>query len=306
MARRLLVALLSTPAALIGCHSPDTDLPDDPPTSVTEVTSGGFQSPTDAVASPDGRMFFFVAWDMDQQPALFKVAAAPGSTAQALATGEPLDAPIGLVMSCDGATVYISDMGDEDGKILGASTSSGMISELAVSGISRPSGLAMAPDCKSFYASGRLGDGTPALFEVPLGGGEARVVYYGAPLVSPTGLYVDKDRVLWALDHDAQGADGEGALFAVQSDGSKATEVMSSLRMGTPGGCSLTAGGGTAIMPTRDADGNAQLTSVQLATGETEQLAIPDVTDPAGVHTARKAGVFALVDSSAGKIFLAR
>jgi hypothetical protein len=119
-------------------------------------------------------------------------------------------------------------------------------------------------------------------------------------------MYVDKDRVIWALDHHAQGADGEGVLFAVPADGSKATEVMSSLRMGTPGGCSLTAGGGTAIMPTRDADGNAQLTSVQLATGETEQLAIPDVTDPAGVHTARKAGVFALVDSSAGKIFLAR
>ena len=306
MARRLLVALLSTPAALIGCHSSETDLPNDPPTSVTEVTSGGFQSPTDAVASPDGRMFYFAGWDMDQQPAVFQVGAEPGSAAKALATGAPLDAPIGLVMSCDGATIYVADMGDEDGEVLAVSTSSGMISQLSVSGLSRPSGLAMAPDCKSLFASGRLGDGTPALFEVPLGGGEARVVYYGPPLVSPTGMYVDKDRVIWALDHHAQGGDGEGVLFAVPADGSKATEVMSSLRMGTPGGCSLTAGGGTAIMPTRDADGNAQLTSVQLATGETEQLAIPDVTDPAGVHTARKAGVFALVDSSAGKIFLAR
>ena len=305
MARRLLVALLSTPAALIGCHSSETDLPNDPPTSVTEVTSGGFQSPTDAVASPDGRMLYFAAWDMDQQPALFQVGAAPGSTARALATGDPLDAPIGLVMSCDGATVYMADMGNEDGAIHAVSTSSGMISELAATAISRPSGLAMAPDCKSLFASGRLGDGTPALFEVPLGGGEARVVYYGPPLVSPTGLYVDKDRVLWALDHHAQGADGEGVLFAVRADGSKATEVMSSLRMGTPGGCSLTSGGGTAVIPTRDADGNAQLTSVQLATGEVEQLALNDVTDPTGVRTARKAGVFALVDS-AGKILIAQ
>jgi len=81
---------------------------------------------------------------------------------------------------------------------------------------------------------------------------------------------------------------------------------MSSLRMGTPGGCSLTAGGGTAVMPTRDADGNAQLTTVQLATGEVEQIAMPGVADPTGVRTARKAGVFALVDSSAGKIFIAQ
>jgi hypothetical protein len=305
MARRVLVALLSTPAALIGCHGTEPDLPDVIPTSVTEVTTGGFQSPTDAVASPDGRTFYFAAWDMDQQPALFKVGAASGSTATALIAGDPLDAPIGLVMACDGNTVYVADMGGDDGAIHAVSTSSGMISELTATGLSRPSGLAMAPDCKSLFASGRLTDGTPAMFEVPLGGGEARVVYHGAPLVAPTGLYVDKDRTVWSLDHEAQGVDGEGSLFAIAADGSKATEVMSGLRMGTPGGCSLTAGGGTAIIPTRDADGNAQLTSVQIATGEVEHLAIPGVADPAGVRTARKAGVFALVDS-AGKIFIAQ
>jgi hypothetical protein len=306
MARRVLVALLSTPAALIGCHGTEPDLPDDPPTSVTEVTTGGFQSPTDAVASPDGRTFYFAAWDMDQQPALFQVGAAPGSTATALFTGEPIDAPIGLVMSCDGKTVYIADMGgDDDGAILAASTSGGAISQLTATGMSRPSGLAMAPDCKSLFASGRLLDGTPAMFEIPIGGGEARVVYYGAPLTAPTGLFVDKDRTVWGLDHEAQGAEGEGTLFAIRADGSQATEVMSGLRMGTPGGCSLTAGGGTAIIPTRDADGNAQLTSVRIATGEVEHLAIPDVAEPAGVRTARKAGVFALVDS-AGKIYIAQ
>jgi DNA-binding beta-propeller fold protein YncE len=306
MAKRLLVALASTPAALIGCHSSDDGLPSDPPTSVTEVASGGFQSPTDAVASPDGRTFYFTAWDMDQEPALFQVDAAPGSTAKALATGDPLDAPIGLVMSCDGATVYIADMGGEDGALLAASTSSGDVTELGSTGVSRPSGLAMAPDCKSLFASGRLADGTPALFEVPIGGGEARVVYQGAPLVSPTGLHVDDKRVVWALDHHALGASGEGVLFAVSADGGEATEVMSNLQLGTPGGCSLTAGGGVAVIPTRDADGNAQLTSVDIATGEVTQLATPDVAEPAGVRSARKAGVFALVDSAAGKIFSAR
>ena len=64
--------------------------------------------------------------------------------------------------------------------------------------------------------------------------------------------------------------------------------------------------GGTAVMPTRDADGNAQLTSIDIATGEVTQLATPDVAEPSGVRSARKAGVFALVDSAAGKIFSAR
>jgi len=305
MARRLWVAIASAPAALIGCHSSDNDLPTDPPTSIEMVSAGGFESPTDAVASPDGRTFYFAAWDMDKQPALFQVSSETGSAPSPLTAGEPLDAPLGLVMSCDGKTLYVADMGGEAGAILAASTSGGAATPIAATGLSRPGGLAMAPDCHSLFATGRLDDGTPALFEVPLAGGEARVVYQGAPLVAPTGLHVDDHGVAWVMDHHAQGADGEGVLFAIQSDGSAATEVMSDLRMGTPGGVSLTAGGGTAVMPTRDADGNAQLTSVDIASHRVTQLPIPDMADPAGLRTARKAGVFVVVDAEAGSIYRA-
>ena len=305
MAKRLLVALASTPAALIGCHASDDGLPSDPPTSVIKVASGGFQSPTDAVASPDGRTFYFAAWDMDQQPTLFQVSSEPGSAPTMLAAGDPLDAPIGLVLSCDGKTLYVADMGGDAGAILAASTAGGPATALGMNGVTRPGGIAMGPDCTSLFATGRLDDGTPALFQVPVGGGDARVVYQGAPLVAPTGLHVDSHGVAWVMDHHAQGAGGEGVLFAIPSDGSKATEVMSDLRMGTPGGVSLTAGGGTAVMPTRDADGNAQLTTVDIATGKAEQLPIPDVADPAGLRSARKAGVFVVVDSETAAIFRA-
>jgi DNA-binding beta-propeller fold protein YncE len=304
MAKRLLVALVSTPAALIGCHSSD-GLPSDPPTSVTKVSSSGFQSPTDAVASPDGRTFYFAAWDDQKQPTLFQVASAPDSTPTALATGDPLEAPIGLVMSCDGKTLFVADMGGEDGAILTADVSAGAPTALAVTGIVRPGGIAMGPDCTSLFATGLASDGTPALFQVPIAGGAARVVYQGAPLISPTGLHVDSQGVAWVMDHHAQGPDGEGVLFAIPSDGSKASVVVSGLRMGTPGGVSLTAGGGTAVMPTRDADGNAQLTSVDIATGTITQLPAPGMADPAGLRSARKAGVFAVVDSEAGKIYRA-
>jgi DNA-binding beta-propeller fold protein YncE len=304
MATRLLVVLASTPAALIGCHSTDDGLPTRPPTSVTKVSTGGFESPTDAVASPDGRMFYFAAWDMDKQPTLFQVSAEPDSTPTALAAGDPLEAPFGLVMSCDGSTLYAADLGGGAGAILATSTTGGAPAALDATGLTRPGGLAMGPDCKSLFATGRLDDDTPALFEVPLAGGAARVVYQGAPLVSPTGLHVDGQGVAWVMDHNAQGASGEGVLFAIRSDGSKATEVMSSLRMGTPGGVSLTAGGGTAVMPTRDENGAAQLTSVDIATGTVTQMPAPDMADPAGLRTARKAGVFVVVDQ-AGTIYRA-
>ena len=108
------------------------------------------------------------------------------------------------------------------------------------------------------------------------------------------------------MDHLAAGADGEGVLYAIPSDGSSATEVVSNLHMGTPGGVSLTAGGGTAVMPTRDDQGHAQLTSVDIESGEVSQLAVPNLVDPTGVRTARGAGVMVVVDSEAGAIYRAQ
>jgi len=306
MAKRLLLALGSTPAALIGCHATSVDeLPSAPPTSVTKISSGGFRSPTDAVASPDGRTFYFAAWDDLKQPAVFQVASVAGSTAAPIATGAPIEAPIGLVMSCDGASLYVADMGGDAGAILQVPAAGGVAAALGVTGIVRPRGLAMAPDCKSLFVTGQLDDTTPAVFSVAIGGGAARVVYQGAPLRSPTGLHVDSLGVAWVMDHRAQGTAGEGVLFAVAADGSTATEVASNLKMGTPGGVSLTAGGGTAVMPTRDDDGHGQLTSVDVATGEITQLSTPDLAGPAGIRTAREAGVLAVVDSESATIYRA-
>jgi len=201
--------------------------------------------------------------------------------------------------------VYVADAGGEDGAILQMPSGGGGVTQLTATGITRPGGLAMGADCKTLYATGRTSNGTPALFTIPIDGGTASIVRMGAPLVAPTGLHVDTDGVAWVMDHLAQGKDGEGVLFAIPSDGSRADVVGSGLAMGTPGGVSLTAGGGTAVIPTRDADGKGQLTSIDIATGTIQQLAAPEITDPAGLRTARDAGMFAVVDSEGGAIFKA-
>jgi DNA-binding beta-propeller fold protein YncE len=305
MPKRVLMALTTAPLALVGCSSSSEDLPAQPPSSITKVTSGGFTSPTDAVASPDGTTFYFAAVDATNEPAVFRTSAEPGSTAEVLAVSAPLEAPIGLVLSCDGATLFVADLGGETGAVLALPTAGGAVSDLGATGIVRPAGLAMGPDCKTLFITARTDDGRPAVFSMSIEGGGATAVYTGDPLVSPTGLHVASDGSAWVMDHLAHGAHGEGVLFAIPKDGSVATEVASDLRMGTPGGVSLTAGGGTAVMPTRTADGAAQLTTVNIATGETTQVAAPDMTDPAGLRTARKAGVFVIVDSEAGAIFRA-
>lgn len=303
MAKRVLV-VLTAPLAMVGCHPSGEDLPSDPPTSVTQVASGGFTSPSDAVASPDGRKFYFTAYDDSKLPGIFETSSEPGSTASVLANGGPLAAPIGLVMSCDGGSLYIADIGNEYGAILSTSTSGGAIIDLGVVGIRMPGGLAMAPDCKHLVVTGRTLANVPAVFSVPTTGGDATVVWQGDPLLGPMGVHVDSLGTAWVMDHLAVGNDGAGVLFSIASDGSAPTEVVSNLHMGTPGGVSLTAGGGTAVMPTLDASGHGQLTAVDIATGEKTQLAAP-MLDPAGLRTARQAGVFAVVDSEGGAIYRA-
>jgi DNA-binding beta-propeller fold protein YncE len=306
MAKPVLAALTVAPLALVGCSS--DDLTTEPPSSVTKVATGGFSSPTDAVSSPDGKTFYFAARDEMNEPAIFSVASAPGSTPEAIASGTPLDAPIGLVMSCDGKTLYIADMGSELGAVLKMPTQAGgTVEDLGASGMAAPGGLAMAKDCKTIYATGRTADTRePALFSLATSGGAAaNLVYKGEPLVAPSGLHIDNDYVSWVMDNRAHGASGEGVLFAIPRDGSAANEVASGIRMGTPGGVSLTAGGGTAVMPSRDESGNAQLTSVNIKTGEMVQTSAPGMIDPAGLRTARKANVFAVVDSEGGAIYRA-
>jgi DNA-binding beta-propeller fold protein YncE len=258
------------------------------------------------VASPDGKTFYFAAYDAQGAPGIFSTPSDDASTASEIAAGDPLSHPIGLVMSCDGNSLYIADLGGENGAILSLDAAGGAPTDMGASNVIGPSGLAMGPDCKTIYATGRTTDGQPALFTLSTAGGPANLVYQGSPLVSPTGVHVDTSGVAWVMDHLAAGMNGEGVLFAIPSDGSSATEVVSGMKMGTPGGVSLTAGGGTAVMPTRDANGLAQLTSVDIASGEMTQLSTPDMIGPSGVRTARGAGVMIVVDSEAGAIYRAQ
>lgn len=308
MAKAILVAGLAAPFALTACSSSDDRLSSDPPKSVEQVAAGeaaGFSNPMDAVASLDGSEFYFSAYDALNQPALFKTTARAGAAVEVMHAGDPLESPTGLLLSCDGKTLYVADVGGENGAILSLAIGSGPAVDLLATGIVRPAGLAMGPDCGTIYATGRTDDGMPALFALSTAGGAASPVWIGEPLIAPSGVHVDKDSVAWVMDHRAAGDAGEGVLFAIPADGSAATPVISNLRMGTFGGVSLTAGGGVAVMPTVDADGRGQLTSVEISTGALQQLSIPDLVDPAGLRTAREAAVFAVVDSEGGAIYRA-
>ena len=266
-------------SALAGCG--DSQDPRDPPgkqmpTEVSMVASEGFDAPLDAVASPDGSIFYFTAFTLDDEPraAVFSVAANGGPVSQ-LHAGAPLAYPSGLVLSCDGVQLIVSDKSessdDDDvevedaGKLYSIDVTTGVLTVLDAAGIDDPGGLALSNDCQTLYISGAKQDGTPALFRMPIAGGAVEVVFEGSPLVSPTGMYVDDDQIAWVLDQF--GADGSGTLYAITQTGDIST-VVEGLAIGTPGGCSLNSAGDTAFVPTQNELGVTQLTIVSLATVE--------------------------------------
>lgn len=291
------------------------NLPTDPPEEVEMVASGGFTDPMDAVASLDGTTFYFSAFTPeDRQPAIFSVPAAGGS-ATVLAGGPPLENPAGLLLSADGATLYVADIGVRTGEagddgaassqsvMYSLSLGGGALAPVAADGIAEAAGLALGPDGETIHVTGYNAAGLPGLFRLPAGGGAAEEILVGAPLESPTGVYVDSDGVSWVMDHHPSRALG-GALWAITPAG-EASEVVGNLGLSDPGGVSLVAGGGTAVIPNTTDDGAGQLTTVNIDSGEQTIVASP-MKAPAGIRTAREAGVFAIADAEGDAIYLAR
>jgi sugar lactone lactonase YvrE len=239
---------------------------------------------------------------------------AAGGDVKSMSAGLPLENPAGLLLSADGETLYIADIGVRAGEAdeAGAATQSvlytmsvdgGSPAPLSADGIAEAAGLALGPDGDTLYVTGFRADGTPALFTVPTSGGSASVVLAGDPLESPSGVFVDADAVAWVMDqHPSRGLGG--ALWAIDRQG-EASEVVSGLGLSQPAGVSLVAGGGTAVIPNRTDDGAGQLLTIDIESRATTTVD-SSMKDPAGIRTAREAAVFAVVDSEGGAIYRAK
>ena len=81
--------------------------------------------------------------------------------------------------------------------------------------------------------------------------------------------------------------------------------VASGLALGTPGGLAFPAGGGRALIGSRDAAGASILTIVDATTMAVTTAPFTGVAliDPGGLRSARSAGVFAIVDTEGAAIY---
>lgn len=304
-------------AALPACAGEDPTLPDEALAvrEVSLVAAGGFQLPIDAVASPEGDTFYFAAHTLDDppKPTLLRVPSG-GGAASPLLEGAPLVFPTGLVLSCDGRTLYVADAQSPvaeplnehlpaagAGAVFAVDVESGAAAPLASSLVAMPHGLALEDDCDTLHLTGWTQAGEPALFTHRLSTGEEAIVHEGAPLVAPRGLHVDPGGVNWVMDSLAGGPSEAGTLFAIDAAG-EASKVLGGLGFGAGSGCSTNNFGVVAVVPSVNEEGSA-LTQVRLSDGASSVLGTPEIDDVAGLRTARSAPVFAIADRAGGRIF---
>ncbi|HET6585927.1 MAG TPA: hypothetical protein VFG69_20865 [Nannocystaceae bacterium] len=303
-------------SAALGCGGGDGDgLPSSPPTTVELVVDEGFTNAGGIAVSSDGAEFYVLAFDPDGKQGVFTVDVA-GKGSSPLHVGDMLY-PSDIAISCDDLTLFVSDMGapaedlgasTEDapqpakpGGIYTIGTKGGELAQLASTGIGAAAGVVVSDDCSELFVSGFTTAGMPAVFALPLAGGEAKVIAQGEPFISPTTLHSDADDVIWMMDHGARNDEGQGMLFAVTLDG-EVTPVAGALGMGRIGGVSLVPGGITAVIPVNDEGGRGSLVTANTKTGAKEVMETPDASFVTGTAAARSAPVMGLATES-GAVF---
>jgi DNA-binding beta-propeller fold protein YncE len=262
------------------------------------------KSPFDATPSPDGKTVYYTALrdESDERvPGIFKVAASGGDISE-LASGDPLAAPLGIAVSLDGATLFVADPGAPNGgAVLTLSASGGAVSALSGTEGYRPGGLVVAKRDEQpaiWFTGVDPSTGDRGVFSTALGGGGVTAVATGAPFAEPGGVAVSKGGRLFVAD--ALASDGLAALIVV--NGGEATRFVDGIGVGFPAGVTLTHDESTIVVSGLDPATRSDVVyMVNAATGELSRFTdtVSAFHDPAGLHRAHDANVFAWADSRA-------
>lgn len=259
--------------ALAACKDDDRDSAVPGDGLLWEVVAEGLDGPADAAPGPDGVDVFWVT-DGDVSQALFRggVGAAPQEVAS-------FDHPRGVVVSADGATVFI---GDRAG-VWSLPTAGGTPERMPGT-----EGLAVAHLDRSgdtLLATGTL-DGAGVV--VSLVGGAANTVAQGFQ-GTPTGaLLLPDGRHVVAVAESA----GYGSLYTVREG--QATRLVAGMTVGQPTGLALFGDDHTVMVSSLAGDGSAQVVLVDPDTGGTSiyNEVVSENRGAGGLHRAEAAAVW--------------
>jgi len=271
--------------------------------SVDVVARSGFQQPLDAAPRADGSTVHFTA-KAGNAPAVFSVPAAGGAVVK-LASGAPLVGQVGVAASGDGTHVFLADPGAS--RIFAVPSSGGPPVAVAGSDGWAPRGLDVVTGSggDTIYFSGRdPTDKAPGVFTLPAGGGTPAVVAKGAAFTSPDAVVVAATGgAVYVSDR------GNGSAGTVLRVSSTVSTVLDSVRLGDPGGLSLSKDGRALLVSSLDpVSGADQVLFVDLASGKTgmaKNVIGANHNSSGGLHRARGATGMAWADTQ-GTVYRVR
>lgn len=267
--------------------------------------------PFDATPSPEADAVYFTAVVGDIA-GVYKVPPS-GGTPQLVSQG--FTAPVSLVMSSDGKTIYVADlalvMEDADtnkpsGAILSVAATGGDPTLIAATKNYSPRSidLIFEGDGDALYFSGQNPtSGAAGVYRLDINASTIAPLYEGPDLREPGGIGVTGDGSVYVVD--AIGVNNGAALLRVA--GGKVESVLPDLLVGYPAGIALDPDGVVALISGRNVQtGGAQVYRIDVTKNkliEIIDMGISQNTESGGLHRAHNKDNYAWSDL-AGTVYL--
>jgi sugar lactone lactonase YvrE len=264
----------------------------------------GIASPFDATPDPNGKNVFFTAIGT-HGPGVFKVSAAGGPISEIYA-GAPFVSPFSIAISTDGSQLFVADLGaasakKDRGAIFSLSVGGGTPTDIASADGMLPHGLEVSGD--TLYFTGVSNQGAPGVFKMGIGGGAVSAIATGAPFKEPSGVAIASNGDLYVVD-TVSTSPLASRILKVKSSGS-ASVYLDGIAVGFPAGIAFNQSESSLLVSARDtAKGTDAVLVIDVASGELSEFTtgIDKFVEPAGLHRAHGADVFAWADSTADKL----
>jgi DNA-binding beta-propeller fold protein YncE len=258
-------------------------------------------SPFDATPDPTGTTIYFTALG-SKGAGVFKVPAKGGAIYEVF-SGSPFVSPFSIAISADGKTLFVADVGASNdtsdvGMIFSLPVGGGTPSDIGTTDGMVPRGVEVSGN--TLYFTGATTKGVPGVFSMPVGGGSVTPLATGAPFHDPSGVAISSKGDVYVVDTSSRGSTS-AQIVKVTASGSTSV-FLAGISVGFPAGIVMNQAESELLVSAIDqTSGTDAVLVIDVASTKVSEFTtgISKFIEPAGLHRAHGADIFAWADSKA-------